>query len=153
MHFVHALVIERPVSEVFAFISDPENLPRWNYYVIGCMKLDAGPARVGSTYRLVRKSDTRVFGVTEFKQDRMLVIRFRAPTPPLEIRFTVESTASGTRLTNEWELKGIGGFVAWFVRAPIRRAVGDNLGKLKELLQTGRTQLQDGRVERYVSAI
>ncbi len=153
MHFVHALVIERPVSEVFAFISDPENLPRWNYYVIGCTTLDAGPARVGSTYRLVRKSDTRVFAVTEFKQDRRLVIRFRAPTPPLEIRFTVEPTKSGTRLTDEWELKGIAGFVASFARAPIRRAVGDNLGKLKELLQTGRTQLQDGRVERYVSAI
>jgi len=37
--------------------------------------------------------------------------------------------------------------------SPHRRAVGDNLGKLKELFQTGRTQLQDGRVERYVSAI
>ncbi len=59
MHFVQEQVIERPVSEVFAFISDPENLPRWNYYVIGCMKLNTSPARVGSTYRLVRKSDTR----------------------------------------------------------------------------------------------
>jgi len=82
------------------------------------MKLDAGPTQVGSTYRLVRKSDTRVFAVTEFKQDHRLVIRFRAPTPPLEIRFTVEPTASGTRLTDEWELKGIAGFVAWFARAP-----------------------------------
>lgn len=153
MHFVHAEVIERPVSEVFAFISDPENLPRWNYYVIGCMKLDAGPARVGSTYRLVRKSDTRVFSVTELKQDRSLVIRFWAPTPPLKIRFTVESTGSGTRLTDEWELKGIAGFVAGFARTPIRRAVGENLGKLKELLETGRAQLQDGRIERYVNPI
>ena len=80
MHFVQRQVIERPVSEVFAFISDPENLPRWNYYVIGCMKLDAGSARVGSTYRLVRKSDTRVLGVTEFNEDHRLVITFRAPT-------------------------------------------------------------------------
>lgn len=153
MHFVHAQVIERPVFEVFGFISDPENLPRWNYYVIGCMKLDAGPARVGSTYRLVRRSDTRVLSVTEFKQNRKLVIRFRAPTPPLEIRFTLESTGSGTRLTEEWELKGIAGFVAGFATAPIRRAVDENLGKLKELIETGRTQLQDGRVEHYVSAI
>ena len=153
MHFLITQVIERPVSEVFAFVSDPQNLPRWNYYVVGCMKLDAGPARVGSTYRLVRKSDTRLFSVAEFEQDRRLVIRFRAPTPPLKIRFTVESTGSGTRLTDEWELKGIAGFVAGFARAPIRRAVGENLGKLKELLETGRAQLQDGRVERYVNAL
>ena len=153
MHFVQAQVVERPVSEVFSFISDPQNLPRWNYYVIGCMRLDAGAARVGSTYRLVRKSDTRVFSVTEFEHDRRLVIRFRAPTPPLEIRFMLESTGSGTRLTDEWELRGIAGFVAGFATAPIRRAVGQNLGKLKELLETGRTQLQDGRVERYVSGV
>jgi len=152
MHFVHAQVIELPASEVFAFISDPENLPRWNYYVIRCTKLDLGPARVGSRYRLVRKSDTRVFSVTEFKQDQQLVIRFRAPTPLLEVRLTVESTRSGTRVTDEWELGGIAGFVAGFAVAPIKRAVVENLGKLKELLETGRTELQDGRVERYVSA-
>src|SRR5258708_24477704 len=99
MHFVQAQVIERPVSEVFAFISDPENLPRWNYYVIGCMKLDTSPARVGSTYRLVRKSDTRVFSGTEFNQDRMQVIRVLCPTPPLAFRFTLEYAASRTRLT------------------------------------------------------
>jgi hypothetical protein len=50
-------------------------------------------------------------------------------------------------------LRGIAGFVAGFATAPIRRAVGQNLGKLKELLETGRTQLQDGRVEQYVSGM
>src|SRR5260370_24938589 len=77
MHFVQAQVIERPVSEVFAFISDPENLPRWNYYVTGCIKLDASPARVGSTYRLVPKSATPVFSRTQFQHDPRVVIRFR----------------------------------------------------------------------------
>src|SRR5260370_11751869 len=149
MHFVPAQVIERAVSEVLAFISDPENLPRWNYYVIGCIKLDTSPARVGSTYRLVRKSDTRVFSVTEFEQDRRLVIRFRAPTPPLEIRFTLESTGSDTRLTDEWGLRGIAGFVAGFATAPIRRAVGQNLAKLQELVATVLTEVQSGPVEPY----
>ena|SRR5438128_1899662 len=128
MHFVQGHVIERRVSEVFAFISDPENLPRWNYYVIGCLKLDASPARVGSTYRLVRKSDTRVFSVTEFKQDSRLVIRFRAPTPPLEIRFTLESTGSGTRLTDEWELRGIAGLVAGSRQPPSSGPLARTLG-------------------------
>src|SRR5260370_14956650 len=137
MHFAQSQVIGRRVSEVFAFIWDPENLPRWNYYVIGCMKLDTSPARVGSIYRLVRKSDTRIFSVTELKPDRRLVIRFRAPTPPLEIRFTLESTGSGTRLTDEWGLRCIAGFVASRETAPISRAVGQKLGKLKELIETG----------------
>src|SRR5260370_7139435 len=119
MHFAQSQVIGRRVCEVFAVISDQENLRRWNYYVIGCMKLDTSPARVGSIYRLVRKSDTRIFSVTELKPDRRLVIRFRAPTPPLEIRFTLESTGSGTRLTEEWGQRGIVCFVLCFDPAPI----------------------------------
>ena len=150
MHFVNTLVIDRPVSEVFGLVSDPENLSRWNYYVMSCTKLESGPARVGSTYRMVRKSDTRVFAVIELEQDRRLVVRFQSPTPPLEMRFIVEPTATGTRLIDEWELKGIFGVVGGFASAGIQRAARQNLEKLKELIESGVTELQDGRVERYV---
>jgi len=151
MDFVNTLAIDRPVSEVFAFVSDPENLARWNYYVMSCTKLEAGPLQIGSTYRMVRKSDTRVLAVTELEQDRSLVVQFQSPSPPLKMSFTVEPTATGTRLSDERELSGILGFVGGFAGAPIQKAARQNLEKLKELLEVGRTELQDGRVERYLS--
>src|SRR5712692_951904 len=50
---------DRPVSEVFAFISDPEDQPRSNYSVIRCLKLDAGPAYVASTRSAVTPTLSR----------------------------------------------------------------------------------------------
>lgn len=33
MHFTNTLIIDRPVTETFAFISNFENMPAWNYFV------------------------------------------------------------------------------------------------------------------------
>jgi uncharacterized membrane protein len=33
MHITNTLIINRPVSETFAFISNFENMPKWNYFV------------------------------------------------------------------------------------------------------------------------
>lgn len=150
MKFVNTVEIERPVSEVFAFLSDLENQPRWNYFVIGCTKQDGGPIRVGSTYKQVRKTDSQVLKVTGLERDRRMTLRLMAPTPPLEIRYGFEADGPRTRLTDEWELDGVAGFFANLAGAPTKAAVAENLGKLKELLETGVTRLQDGRTERYV---
>lgn len=34
MQFTNTVVIDRPVSDVFAFISNFENMPKWNYLVV-----------------------------------------------------------------------------------------------------------------------
>lgn len=33
MHFTNTLIIDRPVTETFAFIANFENMPAWNYFV------------------------------------------------------------------------------------------------------------------------
>jgi uncharacterized protein YndB with AHSA1/START domain len=30
MHFANSVTIRRPASEVFAFLTDPANIPKWN---------------------------------------------------------------------------------------------------------------------------
>ena len=34
LEFENTIRIDRPVGEVFAFLSDFENIPKWNYYVL-----------------------------------------------------------------------------------------------------------------------
>ena len=34
LEFENTVYIDRPVDEVFAFLSDFENIPKWNYYVL-----------------------------------------------------------------------------------------------------------------------
>ena len=52
-------------------------------------------------------------------------------------------------MVDEWELDlGRGPLVELLGTGRVKSAVAENLGKLKELLETGETQLQDGRVTR-----
>jgi carbon monoxide dehydrogenase subunit G len=42
-----SIAIDRDPAEVFAFVSDPANNPKWRSYVIESSWLDDGPMRVG----------------------------------------------------------------------------------------------------------
>ena len=44
------LVINRPVEEVFAFVSNSENLPRWRSTSLEVKKTSEGAIGVGSTF-------------------------------------------------------------------------------------------------------
>lgn len=50
-----SIVIDRPAEEVFAFVADAENNPRWRSYVVDTAWLDDGPMRVGRQGRQVSK--------------------------------------------------------------------------------------------------
>ena len=64
------------------------------------------------------------------------------------MHFELEPVEGGTRLHDRWELEtGLPGLVEQITRGQVQTAVAQNLEKLKELLETGRTRLQDGRIE------
>ncbi|MEL7482343.1 MAG: SRPBCC family protein [Pseudomonadota bacterium] len=148
LRFEIVIDIERPVADVFAFVSDFTHLPLWNYYIRETTPEDAGPLRVGRRYRQTRKTDTQKFEVIEYIPDQTVAIRLLKPTPPAIIRYTFQETSEGTRLTDEWSLKTIvplPGFVTRFATRSTKAAVAQNLAKLKTLLETGSVTLQDGR--------
>ncbi len=148
MHFTNTLIIDRPVSETFASISNFENMPKWNYSAEETTS-ESPPGRgAGTIYRQRRRTDEQRFVVTDFEPDRLVAVRTLRPARDLQMRFTVEPHGGGTRLTDDWTLDT--GLPRWLERIGASRvssAVRDNLAKLKELLETGRVRLQDGRVE------
>jgi uncharacterized membrane protein len=148
MRFETGLAIERPVEEVFEFVSDFSNLPLWNYYIQRTGPEDVGPPRVGLRYHQTRKTDTQRFEIVEFEPHRVAAIRMLPPTTPAIIRFSFRPTDQGAWLSDEWSLRSfvpIPGFLAGLVTRPIKAAVEQNLAKLKTLLETGSVVLQDGR--------
>jgi hypothetical protein len=151
MHFANTLIINRPVTETFAFISNFENMPKWNYFVEETTS-ESRPTRpgrgAGTIYRQRRRTDEQRFVVTDFEPDQLVAVRTLPPARDLQMRFTFEPHEGGTRLTDDWTLDT--GLPRWLERIGASRvssAVRENLAKLKELLETGRVRLQDGRVE------
>ena len=148
MHFTNTLIIDPPVTETFAFVSDFENMPKWNYFVEETTSQSPPGRGVGTIYRQRRRTDEQHFVVTDFEPDQLVAVRTLPPARDLQMRFTFEPDGGGTRLTDDWTLDT--GLPRWLDRigaSRISSAVQENLAKLKELLETGRVRLQDGRAE------
>ena len=54
MQFENTVTVNVPVDEVFAYLAQPENLPRWNYALDTTEQTSPGPIGVGTTYRQTR---------------------------------------------------------------------------------------------------
>jgi carbon monoxide dehydrogenase subunit G len=147
IEFTNQVVVERPLDEVFGFVSDFENVPKWNYYVLEVSKTSGGPIGVETTYHQVRKTDEQDFRIVEYQPNRQVTVQTISPSSPeFEMRFTFEPEGNGTRITDEWKLDtGRPALLERLGAGRIRLAVLENLGKLKTLLETGKVRLQDGR--------
>jgi carbon monoxide dehydrogenase subunit G len=147
IEFTNQITIDRPIDEVFGFVADFENVPKWNYYVLDVRKTSDGPVGEGTTFHQVRKTDEQDFRIVVYRPDRQVTIEtLPSSTPEFEMRFTFEPEGAGTQITDHWRLDtGRNPLLERLGARRIKSAVLENLGKLKELLETGRARLQDGR--------
>jgi carbon monoxide dehydrogenase subunit G len=95
--------IDRPAEEVFAFVADAENNPRWRSYVVETAWLDDGPMRVGRQGRQVSKVLGRpmavVAEIAEWDPPRHVAWRAVAGFASVRTDCTVEPENGGCRLT------------------------------------------------------
>lgn len=148
IEFENQVVVERPIEQVFAFVSDFRNVPKWNYFVQTVDQTSAGEPGVGTTYHQVRRTDQQRFRITDYRPPEAVTVKTEPGSrPAFEMRFTFESVDGGTRITDALQLElGIPGLLEKLATGRVKGAVMDNLTKLKTLLETGRVRLQDGRV-------
>jgi uncharacterized protein YndB with AHSA1/START domain len=114
MHVENTITIERPVEDVFEYISTPENDPTWVSVSIRNQRTLPGPMRVG----MMTEEDVMIFGRTSrdtwevMEYEPPTVIAYRATSGLLcggVVRIRCEPVEGGTRLTHavEYEVRGI----------------------------------------------
>jgi uncharacterized membrane protein len=147
LEFENTIPIDRPIDEVFAFLSDFANIPKWNYYVLEVRQLSESPIGIGTTYHQVRKTDQQDFRIIEFEPNHTVAVKtLPQSSPSFERRFTLYEEGDTTRIRDQWKLDtGRPALLERLARGRVKSAVSENLTKLKELLQEGRVVLQDGR--------
>jgi hypothetical protein len=133
-------MIRRPTEDVFAFLSDFENIPKWNYAIVETHKVSQGPVGVGTIYQQVRSVPSRSeerFEVTAFDPPRHLEIQGQLGPFPARLAYALDAVPEGTRITNsvEFELRGPGRLLGRVAVPRVQNAVAANLRKLKELLE------------------
>ena len=134
-------MISRPTAEVFAFLSDFENLPLWNYAIRDTRRTDSGSLGVGARYTQVRtipRHSSEAFEVTAFQPDRLIALRGTLGPFGAESSYRLEDVDGSTLLTNSMRLEATGvRRLAAGLAGPQMRAA--NLDALKQLLEGGRS--------------
>jgi hypothetical protein len=134
--FKATAVIDRPIEEVFAFLADGENDPKFSPRVLEIAKTTDGPPAVGTVYASTVKDagmkTKREFKITEFDPPtriRWAEISKNIVTAP-EGGYDLAPDGSGTRVTiyNVLEGHGIGKLLAPLALRSARKGA-DDFGK------------------------
>jgi uncharacterized membrane protein len=149
MKFTNTITVGRRLDEVFAFLADFENVPRWNYAIAETRKITDGPVGVGTRYRQTRTLPTRseeTFAVTEFEPVHRISIDGALGPFEGEIRYLLEPLGNATVITNTMTLQPSGPLrlVAPLAAPRVKAAVATNLDVLKQLLEANGGQQDRG---------
>ncbi|HTP11065.1 MAG TPA: SRPBCC family protein [Anaerolineae bacterium] len=139
--FKTSLVIRRSVEDVFTFVSNYQNSPRWVSGGLEHTKISAGPIGVGTVIRTygrtlgLRIEATRV--VTIYEPYSRYAFKSEYQQMPITTTFLFEPIADGTRLTVvvDGEPTGLFKATAPFVLGAIQRQFEGDLSRLKALLE------------------
>lgn len=142
MKFDNVVTIDRPPAEVFAYLAQFENIPRWNYAIRETRKLTSGLVGVGTRYRQVRTLPSRSeeeFEVVEFEPHRRLAVDGDLALLHGRVTYVLDDSNGATTLTNSMDLRASGpaNLVAKLATRKVKTAVAANLGVLKALLERG----------------
>lgn len=141
MRFSNSILIHRSIIDVFDYLANLENLPRWNYAIRETRKISPGPIGVGSAYRQFRtlpKPMEERLEIKVYEPDHRLVVSGGFANFQGVTSYVLDSLGDDTKLTNEIELhaSGVFGSLAALTTSNIKRAVAQNLTVLKELLES-----------------
>ena len=147
VHITNTISVNTSPDTVFAFLANPGNLPLWNYYVVSVNKVSPGKPIIGSQYQLVRKKDNYYFEYTGFVENEFLEFTgIRNSFVKFKRRMSFSANDNSCIINDLFELGSvIPSFLLRLFTKKLHGALYENLLKLKQLLETGETVLQDGR--------
>ena len=141
MTIEHSVVINRPVQEVFAFISNFENNAQWQSGVLEVHKTSQGTVGVGSTGTEVLQFMGRrmeiTFEVTEYEENTKFGFKITSGPMPMKGTETFESVEGGTRvnLALQGEASGMFSLAGPMIGGIVRRLVEADCSSVKALLE------------------
>ena len=136
-----SVTVNRPVEEVWDFISNFENTTRWSRGVLEARQTSDGPLGIGSTLQTVVKAfgrrRTADYLVTEYEPNRALAFEVTSGPMTSRARYSVAPAGAGTRLTASGEAQATGRYrlLAPLLVRIVKRHSEDDLANLKRLLE------------------
>jgi uncharacterized membrane protein len=136
--------IDRPAEDVFAFVADFPNNPRWQRGMRACRWTSDPPHGVGSTYdqeaRFLGKDVRNTFRVTAFQPPHRVSFASTGGTFPIAVTRTVEPLGAGRcRFTEhvEGDARGFYRVAEPVLEVMVKASIRRDFPRLKRLLEEG----------------
>jgi uncharacterized protein YndB with AHSA1/START domain len=140
-----SVLINRPVEDVFQFIADFENYPKWNHSMLECKRTTEGSTRAGTIFdsRMVYMGQkySAPLKITEYKPNEKITFYasqfgffkwFRGS-------FSFEEVNGATKVTIAADTDFVALFKPMLIIMPVlgKRTWGKHLGELKRIIESG----------------
>jgi hypothetical protein len=108
-HIDGEIIINRPVEEVFDFVADERNEPRYNPAMVRAELLTPGPVGLGSRFRAEMRTRPRPMVMTTentgYDRPRRLASTTRLSTMDIQGTLSFDPVHAGTRMRWSWDLQ------------------------------------------------
>jgi len=134
--------INRPVEEVFNYVSNLQNGSQWQSGLLEVRQLTPGSLKTGVQYAAVRKFlGKKLEGVVEivtYELNKKFAIKSNSGSIPFEESYVFEPATQGTRLSTVLELhtSGLMGLAEPMIAGSVKRELEADFGNLKDLLES-----------------
>ena len=144
MKVEQSVIINLPTDEIFAYVSNLENLADWSGVVISARKISSEETLVGTTVRCTIRVLGRwfdnTFEIVECVSSRYLTIKSITGVAPILICYRFEpAEGGGTNVSVEEFIHFTGGFLGFaetVITRVINRQIANDLLTLKDILES-----------------
>jgi len=133
-------IVDRPVEEVWDFMTDLENTPKWDPGVLEAKQTSEGPKGVGTTIQ-TRHPRNRTLNsrAIEYEPNHRFALEFTSgPIKGTRVSYSTEAVEGKTKLTRTFDLKFSGAYrlIGPFVARGARREGGAEVNNVKRILES-----------------
>src|SRR6185369_10250036 len=96
-------LIDKPVKDVFAFVTDPNNMPKWNSAVVSMQQITPGAVGMGTKFKSVGEMLGRhiegEMQVVAFEPDSKYGFQMNARPMQVNVILSFKTVGTGTKLS------------------------------------------------------
>lgn len=133
--------IDRPVEQVFEFVSTPENDFQWQYGILATARLYSGVSQIGTFFRsighLLGRRIQGIFEVVAYEPNRGYGFKSFAGPLHSQTSYTFQPIHGGTRITSATRARIVNFFEMdeQLLERKLKKQLQEDLALLKQLLE------------------
>lgn len=136
-------LIDRPIKEVFAFVSNLNNMSKWNSAVVNLEQITPGDVGAGTKFKSVGEMmGRRIEGevqVTSYEPDTKTGFQMNAGPMQMNVTFSLKTIGTGTKvsLNAQGNPAGVFKLAEGMLQGRVQSMMEENLARLKLVLEKG----------------